>query len=263
MHYTRAVLPLTLTLLLAACAPSASETSTARERPGTAGSAVVDTTTDVRPPEVTTTGANAAFDLVATRDGRPVQTRFEDGFHYVDTPDYVLGLSFSPNELLSVDNAAYEAYQENDEGLGAVGLFLRVLESGPTGFQFSVANNSQSPIQIVWDETAIVTVDGSSSRVIHESVRYSEMNNSQPPTVVPPGARVDEYAGPTNLITLNDEWTTAALVSDFDVGSRVSLFLALNVNGERQNLNFAFTANRSNELFRGGEDFSTLNQPTN
>lgn len=258
MQHSRVVLPLALILILAACAPSAEPEPPAQAAAPAAPAP--EPTPEPAPaapaPEVTTSGANAAFDLVASRNGQTVQTRFEDGFHYVETPAYTLGLSFSPNEILSVDNAEYDAYADTTEGLESVNLLLRLLESGPTGFEFSIANKSQNPIQIVWDETAIVTTDGSSSRVIHEGVRFSEMNNAQPPTIIPPGARVDEYAGPTNLIRLNDEWQTDPLFRDFEQGTTVSFFLALNVNNERQNLNFSFAANRQHEVLRGGDLFS-------
>lgn len=262
MKATR-LLPLAITLLLAACGPSVDEPVTltpAQPQPVAKPEPEPEPPKPVKPPNITATGANSAFDLAATRDGKQVKTRFADGSHYVETPRYVLGLSFSPNELLSVDHVAYQKYQDSDTGIAGTEMLLRLLQSGPTGFEFSLANNSSVPIQIIWDETAIVTVDGSSSRVIHQGIKYSEMNNSQPPTVVPPGARVDEYAGPTNLITYNDAWNAAALVSDFDKGTKASFFLVLNVNGERQNLNFAFTANRDNEIFRGGEDLSALNK---
>jgi hypothetical protein len=275
MKHIRTALPLALTLLLAACAPSTTPTQTTPTQTTPTQTTPTQTTptqttptqttptqaVEAEAPEITvpvvaTSGANAAFNLIANRNGKVTSTRFDDGFHYVETPAYLLGISFTPNELLSVDSAEYDAYSENAEVLASAGLLLRLFNSGPTGFEFSIANKSQNPIQIVWDETAVVLTDGSSSRVIHEGVRFSDMNNAQPPAIIPPGARLDEYAGPTNLIELKDEWQTDSLFREFDEGATVSFFLALNVNGERQNLNFAFAANRSHELLRGGDIFS-------
>jgi hypothetical protein len=116
--------------------------------------------------------------------------------------------------------------------------------NNPNGFALSLSNTSEAPIQVIWDETVVVTPDGSTSRVIHEGVKYIDMENAQPPSNIPPGARIDEYAGPTSKISYSDSsgWFEEGLFLEFSEGDSASLFLVLNVNGKRQNLNFKVTA---------------------
>lgn len=65
---------------------------------------------------------------------------------------------------------------------------------------FFLTNKSDNSIQIIWDEAAFVDYDGSTGRVIHSGVKYIDRNNSQPPTIIPKNAKVDDIVVPTDNI---------------------------------------------------------------
>lgn len=185
------------------------------------------------------------FNVSAQLNGQPVELEATGSGNVLQTESFDITVALSPNELQSYDRSEYNAnYAYNRE----IAFLLRQIsyESNPSGFGFSLQNKSSEPIQIVWDETAVVTPDGSSSRVIHEGVQFSEMDRSQPPTVIPPSARVDEYAGPTSKISYssNSGWFEEGLFLEFSEGDSASLFLVMEANGERQNLSVTYTATK-------------------
>lgn len=146
--------------------------------------------------------------------------------------------------LESIDKSEYDAYYAYS-GSGFQAL-QSVFERNPKGFALSVKNKTSEPARITWDESAVVVPGGSSSRVIHDGVKYSEMENSQPPTTIPPGANLDEYVGPISKISYssNSGWFEEGLFLEFSSGDSASMFLALDVNGQRQNINVVYTANQ-------------------
>ena len=113
---------------------------------------------------------------------------------------------------------------------------------------FALRNNAGEPIRINWDEVSYVDPSGSSHRVMHSGVKYSERNNPQAPTTVPPGARIEDILQPTDMVEYSDvlsEWrednffpgSNAALET---VGQTFSVFMPLDIGGERVNYNFVF-----------------------
>ena len=69
-----------------------------------------------------------------------------------------------------------------------------------TQFGFSLLNKSDHSIKIIWDEAVYVNENGSSQRVFHSGVNYTDRNNSQPPTTVVKGASVDDLIMPTDKV---------------------------------------------------------------
>lgn len=109
---------------------------------------------------------------------------------------------------------------------------------------FTIQNNTDNRMLIVWDESSFVLPDGDSSRVYHFGVKYSQREQSQPPTVIAPGARVDEAVLPTDYTYYRSGgggWTTIPIVnmsSPSEVTFRA--FLSLEVNGEVRMLDMRF-----------------------
>lgn len=182
------------------------------------------------------------FDVLASLNGEPIELEKVASGYAFNTTDYDLVFSLSPNQLKSIDKSEYDAFY-NYSGAGFQAL-KSVFEGNPKGFAFSVKNKTSEPSKIIWDESAVVVPEGSSSRVIHDGVKYSEMENSQPPTTIPPGANLDEYVGPINKISYssNSGWFEEGLFLEFSSGDSASMFLALDVNGQRQNINVVYTA---------------------
>ncbi|MCF8363445.1 MAG: hypothetical protein K9G70_12575 [Prolixibacteraceae bacterium] len=69
-----------------------------------------------------------------------------------------------------------------------------------TQFSFNLKNKTDHSIKIIWDEAVYVNENGSSGRVMHAGVKYTDRNNPQPPTIVVKNANIDDIIVPTDNI---------------------------------------------------------------
>jgi hypothetical protein len=201
-------------------------------------------------PRVASAPASDYLSVEATVNGEPVELAPAGQNHILDTPSYNLAIGPSPDMFHMIDKSEDDAYGDFSV-LESLQLNIETSDRNPSGLAFSLLNKSENAIQIIWDETAIVGLDGSASRVVHEGVRYADRENSQPPANVPPNARIDDFVVPSNAIyySSNGGWDEEPLFKELSIGDRVSLFLVVMVDGEKQNLNFNFIATKPFSLF--------------
>ena len=55
-------------------------------------------------------------------------------------------------------------------------------------------------MKIIWDEAAYVDTGGTSHRIAHAGVKYVDINNPQPPSVIVRKGRIDETIFPTDYV---------------------------------------------------------------
>jgi hypothetical protein len=67
-------------------------------------------------------------------------------------------------------------------------------------FSFELLNKLEQSIKIPWDEAAYVDISGQSHRVVHSGVKFSDLNASQPPSVVPAKGRLTDIMIPTDNV---------------------------------------------------------------
>ena len=70
---------------------------------------------------------------------------------------------------------------------------------GDKQINFTIKNKTDNVMKIIWDEAAIVQF-GTSHKVMHTGVKYIDRNNSQPPTVIPPQASIEDLILPADNI---------------------------------------------------------------
>lgn len=66
----------------------------------------------------------------------------------------------------------------------------------PNGFGFNLFNKTNASMSIIWDECAIITMSGTSERIIHAGIKLINASESMPPTIVPMQARVSDLFYP-------------------------------------------------------------------
>lgn len=69
-----------------------------------------------------------------------------------------------------------------------------------SNFNLVLQNVSDTSIKIVWDEAVFVNFDGSTEKVMHKGIKYSEKNGSQPPTTIIKNAKWEDTVTPTHLV---------------------------------------------------------------
>lgn len=75
-------------------------------------------------------------------------------------------------------------------------------------FSFILKNLSPNSIKIIWDEAAIIDINGSTSKVMHSGTKYSERNASQSPTTIISNAKIEDIACPTDKARYSDYYNT-------------------------------------------------------
>lgn len=64
-------------------------------------------------------------------------------------------------------------------------------------FNFVLKNVSPHSIKVIWNEAAFVDLDGTTSKIMHTGVKYSEKDGAQPVTTVIRDAKINDFALPT------------------------------------------------------------------
>lgn len=67
-------------------------------------------------------------------------------------------------------------------------------------FNFALQNKSNYTMKIIWDNAAFVDMDGKTERVSHLGVKYVDMNQSQPPTIIARNSRVEDSIIPVENV---------------------------------------------------------------
>ncbi len=81
-------------------------------------------------------------------------------------------------------------------------------------FSFTLKNVSQSTQKLIWDEAVFVDYKGSTSKVMHSGIKYSQREASQPASTIIKGASLDDIACPTSNVYYSDilkKWTTKSM----------------------------------------------------
>ena len=73
-----------------------------------------------------------------------------------------------------------------------------------SSLSFVIENKTDHSIKIIWDEAAFVDEKGSSHRVVHNGVKYTDRNSSQPPTVVVRKGRIDDRIVATDYVYFDE-----------------------------------------------------------
>ena len=175
------------------------------------------------------------------------QTALEDCFREDLRKDYFTKLikvekpdnpeiQFGEIKTISDDLTRY-SYEDNYLSLVILGLSDR--------FTFSLLNKSQYSLKLLWDDASFVDIDGSTSKVIHTGISFSEREMSQTATTIIRGASIEEDVIPTRNIYLSDigkEWKVKSYYpSEPLAGSKhVQLMLPIQIKGVTNEYVFIF-----------------------
>lgn len=120
---------------------------------------------------------------------------------------------------------------------------------------FKLKNNTKSTIRIIWDDVAYVNASGSTDRVMHAGVKYTNRNESQPASSIPSGSFIEDVIIPTSVVAYNaySGWTEGNLFGvsenraeakrqlENTYGKAVKVLLPIEINGTIIDYEFSFT----------------------
>lgn len=119
---------------------------------------------------------------------------------------------------------------------GYIDNFIDILIFASTSqLNFVLKNVSNNTIKVVWNEAVFVDVDGSTSKIMHSGIKYSQREEDQPVSTIIKGAKLDDIAVPTANVYYDDvlkEWTTYSLYHNAaknTTGQTIRLMLPIQV----------------------------------
>ncbi len=119
--------------------------------------------------------------------------------------------------------------------------------AGSSQFNFVLKNVSDNTLKVVWNEAVFVDVDGSTSKVMHSGIKYSQREGDQPASTIIKGAKLEDLAAPTDKVYYSEtikEWTSESLYSNADTkleGQTIKLMLPIQVKDVVNEYIFEFT----------------------
>lgn len=136
---------------------------------------------------------------------------------------------------------------------------------GQKEFYFTIKNKSNYSLSIPWNEVSYINVVGSTGRVMHNGIKFSEKNNVQPPSVIPKNASLTDVILPTdNVYYINvgsPSWVTIPLINlpidkkNFEeskkqwIGKTVRVLLPIVIEGVKNDYIFEF---KIDDIQKGG-----------
>lgn len=112
---------------------------------------------------------------------------------------------------------------------------------------FNIANKTQNPIKLNWDNFSFVDTESRAHRLIHSSVKLIDAEKQQATTIIPPFANIKENVYPPDYLDRRDSnWIYNPILPDDSsikypvVGKTVSFFMPIEINGVVKNYNFVF-----------------------
>ena len=119
--------------------------------------------------------------------------------------------------------------------------------AGSTQFNFVLKNVSDNTLKVVWNEAVFVDVDGSTSKIMHTGIKYSQREADQPASTIIKGAKIEYLAAPTDKVYYSDflkEWTSESLYVNEKKkleGQTIKLMLPIQVKDVVNEYIFEFT----------------------
>jgi hypothetical protein len=115
-----------------------------------------------------------------------------------------------------------------------------------TELQFALANKTQEPLSINWDEVSFIDLNSTAHRVLHQGVRLVDRDKPQAPTVVPPYTKINDSIAPVDGIEFNttiSDWDHQPLLPPSQEivnykGKTFGVFMPLVINGQKKSYTF-------------------------
>lgn len=117
-------------------------------------------------------------------------------------------IRYGESKTITEDGVTKYSYTDN--------VINIIIVSGSSQFDFVLKNVSDNTIKLVWNESVFVDVNGSTSKIMHSGIKYSQKEGDQPVSTIIRGASLEDLAIPTEKVYYNEEskeWTKESLYS--------------------------------------------------
>lgn len=147
-------------------------------------------------------------------------------------------VKFGETKIISADaknGATKYSYVDN---------FIDILIYGTSEqFYFTLKNISSNTQKLIWDEAVFVDYNGTSSKIMHNGIKYSQKEASQPASTIIKGASIDELACPISNVYYSEtskEWRTKSMYPNAKDTKQVQLMLPIQIKDVTNEYIFVF-----------------------
>ena len=88
---------------------------------------------------------------------------------------------------------------------------------------FSIQNKTDHSIKLPWDESAFIDQNGSSHRVMHSGIKYTDRANPQAPSIIARKTSIEDIVFPTDYVSWEEgsdysagDWKESSFFPDHD-----------------------------------------------
>ena len=109
-------------------------------------------------------------------------------------------------------------------------------------------NKTSKPLTVDWNRASLVDASQAAQKIMHSGVRYIDRDKPQPPTVVPPGAKLEDVLVPISNVryvggNVARGWSTAPFLPDGREalpykGRSLGVLLPIESDGKVENYHF-------------------------
>lgn len=122
---------------------------------------------------------------------------------------------------------------------------------GKKDIAFTMRNQTSNTAKIIWDESLFIR-NGNPSKVMHAGVKYTDRNQSMPPSVVPAGTLFDDVIVPSDNVYWREGyysqygsspggWEKKELFPNYtSKGDEFRVFMPVQIAGTTKEYNFNF-----------------------
>lgn len=111
---------------------------------------------------------------------------------------------------------------------------------------FTLRNKTQEPQSINWDEVSFIDLSGTAHRVLHQGVKLVDRDKPQSPSVIPPGAKINDLVEPSDAVRFSstiNEWEHDPLLPPSQTivnfkGKTFGVFMPIVIDGKKKNYTF-------------------------
>lgn len=124
-------------------------------------------------------------------------------------------------------------------------------------------NKTNTPIKIIWDESAFINPSGQSEKIIHQGVQIINRNAPMSPSLIPPNANLIDSIIPTSRISWGtNSWTYSPICGiqnliplkgyeekdEECVGRTFGIFITYEIEGKKKTFSVKYQFTRREEI---------------
>lgn len=125
--------------------------------------------------------------------------------------------------------------------------------TSPLGLSVLIRNSSPSGVQLDWNAVNLIGSGGRAYPVIHRGVKMADRGGASAPSTVPPGATLDDFVYPRELISFSSSrygssWLGSQFFETMKPGSTFTLYMPIKHGPETIEYQFTFEVGHPPEV---------------